>query len=91
MSHPSYEELQTSLQHAGEIVPVEALYKHYSTDNVYRVIGHIILKKTDEVMVVYEPIEHPEVSWATSLAEFTEVITTDGRNEPRFQRLEPAD
>lgn len=91
MSHPSYDELQTSLRQAGEIVPVEALYKHYSTGNMYRVIGHIILKKTDEVMVVYEPIERPEISWATSMVEFTEVITTDGRIEPRFQRLEPLD
>lgn len=89
MSHPSYDELSISLQQAGEAVPVEALYRHYSTGNVYRVIGHIILKQSDEVAVVYEPVEHPEVSWGVPLREFTEVVTTDGWCEPRFRRIEP--
>ncbi len=63
------------------------IYKHSKTGNLYKV--HFLAKHSEtlEDMVVYECLYENERSkfWVRPSSMFTEIVTIDGNEVPRFQ------
>ena len=62
------------------------IYKHAKTENEYRVICLAKHSETLEDMVVYEALYENEKSkfWVRPATMFTEVVTINGTETPRF-------
>ncbi len=61
-------------------------YRHYK-GNDYEVIGVATHSETREQLVVYRPLYGEGALWVRPLAMFTESVTVDGKEVPRFARL----
>ena len=61
-------------------------YRHYK-GNDYEVIGVATHSETREQLVVYRPLYGEGALWVRPLAMFTETVTVDGKEMPRFARL----
>ena len=61
-------------------------YRHYKGGE-YQVIGVARHSETQERYVVYQPLYGDHGLWVRLLAMFTETVTLDGQQVPRFQRL----
>lgn len=65
-------------------------YRHFK-GNEYEVVGVARHSETHEQMVVYRPLYGDGGLWVRPLAMFTETVTHDGKEVPRFTFLgEPA-
>ena len=62
--------------------PRPGRYQHYK-GNFYRVIGIARHSETEEELVVYEAL-YNNTLWVRPRAMFTETVTIDGREIPRF-------
>jgi hypothetical protein len=62
---------------------IGSTYRHYK-GNEYRVLHVVKHSETQEEMVVYQDIAHPEKIWARPLPMFMETIEIEGKNVPRF-------
>jgi hypothetical protein len=60
------------------------MYRHYK-GGLYAVVTSAIKEDTLEPMVVYGSIRKGSV-WVRTLANFTETVTVDGVEVPRFKR-----
>jgi len=58
-------------------------YRHYK-GTLYTVIALAKHSETEEDMVVYQDIEHPEKIWARPKGMFEEMIEVQGKTMPRF-------
>ncbi len=63
-------------------------YRHFK-GNEYEVLGVARHSETHEPLVVYRPLSGDGGLWVRPLAMFTETVTHDGQQVPRFQLLEP--
>jgi hypothetical protein len=61
-------------------------YRHYK-GNEYTVIGAARHSETQEELVVYRQEYGDRSLWVRPLAMFTEIVTVDGMEVPRFQFL----
>lgn len=87
MSHKPYEVLAATLAEARAQVPVGAAYVLSKSQAVYEVKDHTILEATDEAAIVYQSLEHPEVSFTRRFLEWFELVEVEGEQVPRFRRL----
>lgn len=67
-------------------------YRHYK-GREYEVLGMALHSETLEEMVVYKPLyETPDIApgtlWVRPAVMFTEKVEIDGKQVPRFMRLE---
>jgi len=62
-------------------------YRHYK-GNEYEVIGMARHSETLELMVVYRPLYGEGGMWVRPAAMFAEDVAIDGKNQPRFARLQ---
>jgi hypothetical protein len=65
-------------------------YRHYK-GTPYEVIGLAKHSETEEDMVIYQDIEHPEKIWARPAKMFFETVEWEGKTLPRFTLLEDYD
>ena len=63
-------------------------YRHYK-GNDYEVVGVATHSETREPMVVYRPLYGEMGLWVRPLAMFMENVIVDGKEVPRFAKLEP--
>lgn len=61
-------------------------YRHFK-GNEYEVIGVARHSETHEPLVVYRPLYGDGGLWVRPLAMFTETVTHEGNEVPRFTRL----
>jgi len=61
-------------------------YLHYK-GNRYEVIGVARHSETDELLVVYRPLYGEGALWVRPLSMFTQTVTVEGREVPRFRYL----
>ncbi len=61
-------------------------YRHYKGGE-YEVLGVVRHSETLEPMVLYRPLYNDSGSWVRPLAMFLEMVTHDGREQPRFARV----
>ena len=62
------------------------VYRHYKGRD-YQVIGSARHSETEETLVLYHPLygdESEREYWVRPLAMFTETVSVDGRDVPRF-------
>lgn len=65
-------------------------YRHFK-GNEYEVVGVATHSETRELLVVYRPLYGDGGLWVRPLAMFTETVTHDGQQVPRFALVgEPA-
>ena len=65
-------------------------YRHYKGGS-YRVIGTARHSETGELLVVYRCLYDNDSLWVRPLAMFVEKVLVEGRQVPRFERLEQMD
>lgn len=88
MAHKSHEQLANELKVAAQQVEVGGQYCHYKhPDRHYTVIGLSILEATDEVCVIYQPVDQELISFVRPLSSWLDVLEIDGQSVPRFQRF----
>lgn len=63
--------------------PTPGRYRHFKGGE-YEVIGVARHSETDEWLVVYRPLYGDGGLWVRPLVMFTEPVTHDGREVPRF-------
>lgn len=61
-------------------------YRHFK-GNEYEVIGVARHSETQELLVVYRPLYGDGGLWVRPLAMFTETVTHEGKQVPRFALL----
>ena len=61
-------------------------YRHYKGRD-YSVVGFARHSETGEVMVLYVPLYGEGGYWVRPLAMFTETVTHEGRQLPRFAKV----
>lgn len=62
-------------------------YQHFK-GSYYQVLHLARHSETEEYLVVYHPFDKKEDIWVRPLAMFTETISRDGKNIPRFQFID---
>lgn len=62
-------------------------YRHYKGQK-YSVVGFARHSETEETMVLYVPLYGNGGYWVRPLSMFTETVTVDGVEQPRFQFAE---
>ncbi|MBT5891580.1 MAG: DUF1653 domain-containing protein [Chromatiales bacterium] len=62
-------------------------YRHYKGQD-YSVVGFARHSETEETMVLYVPLYGEGGFWVRPLSMFTETVTVDGVEQPRFQFAE---
>ena len=66
------------------------LYRHYKGKD-YRVIGTAKHSETEECLVVYRTCYGDHDLWVRPLTMFTESVTTETGEQPRFRLVEELD
>jgi hypothetical protein len=61
-------------------------YRHYK-GNLYEVLDIATHSETEEQLVVYRALYGERGLWVRPLAMFTETVTVDGVEQPRFAPL----
>ena len=60
-------------------------YRHYKTGNEYEVVGVARHSETLEELVVYRALHGDGGLWVRPVAMFTESVSANGQDVPRFQ------
>ncbi|HVU79864.1 MAG TPA: DUF1653 domain-containing protein [Candidatus Paceibacterota bacterium] len=60
-----------------------SIYRHYKGTE-YRVLYIARHSDTEEELVVYQDVAHPEKVWVRAVPVFMETVTIDGKEVPRF-------
>ncbi|HYF12893.1 MAG TPA: DUF1653 domain-containing protein [Candidatus Paceibacterota bacterium] len=63
---------------------VGGVYKHYK-GTLYKVLFIARHSDTEEELVIYQDIEHPEKIWARAPSVFMEDVEINGKTFPRFE------
>jgi hypothetical protein len=61
-------------------------YRHYK-GNYYEVIGVVRHSETLEELVLYKQLYGEGGLWVRPLLMFTETVTIEGQNKPRFEKV----
>lgn len=61
-------------------------YRHYK-GNEYEIIAIGLHTETEEKMVVYRDLHHPEKVWIRPYDMFIETVEIDGKTIPRFAHM----
>ena len=68
-----------------KIIP-QGIYRHYK-GNLYQVLHTAQQSETEESLVVYRCLYGEYGVWVRPLAMFTETVTVDGKEIPRFELI----
>lgn len=63
------------------------IYRHYK-GNEYEVTDQAVHTETGEKLVIYKSLDEPSKIWARPFEMFFETVTIDGKEIPRFEKLE---
>ncbi|WP_201528280.1 MULTISPECIES: DUF1653 domain-containing protein [Psychrobacter] len=64
----------------------QGIYRHYK-GSLYQVLHNAQHSETEEVVVVYRCLYGEYGVWVRPLAMFTEKVTVDGKQVPRFEMV----
>jgi hypothetical protein len=65
------------------------IYRHYKGP-LYEVMGAARHSETEDVFVVYRPVDQPDSWWIRPWAMFTQQVCSDDVTQARFQYLYPS-
>ncbi|WP_394212143.1 DUF1653 domain-containing protein [Psychrobacter piscatorii] len=66
---------------------VQGIYRHYK-GNIYQVLHTAKHSETEESLVVYRCLYGEYGVWVRPLTMFTEMITVEGKEIPRFELIQ---
>ncbi len=66
----------------------QGIYRHYK-GSLYQVLHTATHSETEESLVVYRCLYGEYGVWVRPLAMFTETVTVDGKETPRFELIQP--
>lgn len=72
------------------ISDIAGVYRHYK-GGLYRVVCLAHHSESLEEMVIYESLDSHTGYWARPLSMWEELVTVDGKTQPRFVRFENDD
>jgi len=87
MEHSQQSELTSKLTRAAEKVTVGAQYIHYK-QLTYKVLTLALREEDCEPCVVYQAEYGEKLVWTRLLSSWLSTVEVDGKNVPRFQKLE---
>lgn len=64
----------------------QGIYRHYK-GNLYQVLHTARHSETEEVLVIYRCLYGKYDVWARPLSIFSETVTIDGKDMPRFEMI----
>jgi len=64
----------------------QGIYRHYK-GNLYQVLNTARHSETEEALVIYRCLYGEYGVWARPLSMFTETVTIDGKDMPRFEMI----
>ena len=64
----------------------QGIYRHYK-GNLYQVLHTARHSETEEALVIYRCLYGEFGVWARPLSMFTETVTVDGKDMPRFEMI----
>lgn len=90
--HPSQQQLNESqrmmLEHPNT-PKLNSVWKHYKEGTLYKVVGFSTREETEEIAVLYSPIEGDLLlPWDRTLSKWNEIVVFNGKPVPRFSRME---
>ena len=68
------------------MIEVGGKYRHYK-GTAYVVLAFAKHSETEEGLIIYQDIEHPEKVWARPLEMFEESVEWEGKTVPRFTKI----
>ncbi len=80
-----------SLDHANpDIESIEkGTYKHTKSGKLYEVIGTALQTETNDALVIYRPLyDHKYEFFARSHEMFIQMVNVNGKQQPRFEKVE---
>lgn len=87
MAHKTFEQLQTEINTAANLIEAGAEYTHYKdVSNRYRVTGFGILETTDEVAVKYSPVLSPHIEFIRPVQSWITTVEWEGAVVTRFKK-----
>jgi hypothetical protein len=88
MAHKPETQLLAEIEDAAEKIEVGADYTHYKDPNkTYTTLGLLVLEATDEIAVRYKANYGAELEFARPVSEWLELISINGRANPRFTKV----
>jgi hypothetical protein len=88
MKHKSTTALHSVLSMAKQHINLEGRYAHYKhPTRPYRVVGLGFLESTDELCVIYTPLDSPEVIFLRPFTSWQEMVFYRGKTVARFSLL----
>jgi hypothetical protein len=86
MDKVSYETLETMIREAKGRA-LGSKWKHYK-GGIYVISDIAIMEATNEVAVIYCPIERPNVKFVRPISVWSELVEWKERQVPRFSKLD---
>lgn len=68
----------------NQAIVAQGIYRHYK-GNLYQVLHTARHSETEETLVVYRCLYGEYGVWVRPLAMFSETVTVDGKEVPRFE------
>ncbi len=88
MIHETINALRYKLKGVTEEIPIDSMWRHTISQELYKVVGHTILEATDDAGVIYCQPSNPEVSFTRPTHEWTGDVRTAGVLVKRFMQVE---
>ena len=87
-THKPPEQLASDLEAAKEQVPIGSEWAHYKTQNLYKIIGHVIDADLDEAGVIYQAQYGDHLPWFHTLSAWMETVEWEGKKVRRFTKVD---
>lgn len=85
-SKKSEKQLQQMLDEAADLVQPNSLWRHYK-GGIFKVTFISFDDDTLGFVVVYEPVNHPEIHFAKGLTQWLEEVELEGVSRARFELI----
>lgn len=88
MAHTDQNILSNLLRDTRKKVEIGALYKHYKSEGLYRVVAVALDEETQTPCVVYQGLYGKGILWIRPMDVFLQVMKVNGKKITKFIKLE---
>ncbi|MEO6761261.1 MAG: DUF1653 domain-containing protein [Candidatus Saccharimonadales bacterium] len=86
MSKIPYRVLEKMVDDTLQLIPRGSRWRHYKGSE-YTISDIVIIETTNELAVVYTPIDHPSVSFVRALPVWQETVNWQNQAASRFTKI----
>lgn len=84
----SFDEITAEITEAAKVITIGATYRHYKGMGDYKPVLFAIREEDNELCVVYQRVDRPELHFTRPVAEWIETVEWEGQSTPRFRLLQ---